>query len=648
MKSKLTGVILLLLVFSMMFSSLTLHVANASQITPQAKFAPNQLIIGFKSGIGKDQISNFYNEHRADYGLSDGQSLRTDQYGRIIKLVNTASYVDSNIIESLKHDPRISYVEPDYILSIDAMGTNDPSAVNLWGLDNTGQTVNGITGTYDKDIDLPEAWSISKGSSSVVVGIIDTGIDYTHQDLVNNVWVNSGEIAGNNIDDDSNGYVDDVYGWNAIKNTGNNFDDNNHGTHVAGTIGAVGNNSVGVVGINQQVKIIACKFLSSTGSGSTSDAVKCFNYFSALKSKGVNVVVTNNSWGGGGYSQALYDSMNNGILHAVAAGNSGVDIDSSPSYPASYNLNNIISVAATDWNDNYASFSNYGITSVDIGAPGKNILSTIPGNKYAYYDGTSMATPHVTGVAALAWSAKPSMSASEVKSLMMQKGDPLSGNKTVSNLRLNAFQVLSALNPLIASPDYTISTSPSSVSVTAAGSTSATITINPVNGFSNSVTLSASGLPSGMTASFSPSMTSSSSTATFNAGSQIVPGVYNIMISGTSGSITRSASISLTVKQPLALAVSTDKTTTYPVNSFAYITVTASDNNGKVSGASVSVTIKDPKNVSSSSTAITDSTGKVVFKYKIGTIKGPYSITSSGTASGHNNSNIATGSFTAG
>ena len=239
------------------------------------------------------------------------------------------------------------------------------------------------------------------------------------------------------------------------------------------------------------------------------------------------------------------------------------------------------------------------------------------------------------------------MSASEVKSLMMQKGDPLSGNKTVSNLRLNAFQVLSALNPLIASPDYTISTSPSSVSVTAAGSTSATITINQVNGFSNSVTLSASGLPSGMTASFSPSMTSSSSTATFNAGSQTVPGVYNVLISGTSGSITRSASISVTVKQPLALAVSTDKTT-YPVNSFAYITVTASDNNGKVSGASVSVTIKDPKNVSSSSTAITDSTGKVVFKYKIGTIKGPYSITSSGTASGHNNSNIATGSFTAG
>ncbi|TBR26422.1 MAG: peptidase S8, partial [Candidatus Nitrosotenuis sp.] len=203
------------------------------------------------------------------------------------------------IIEKLKNDPRVAFVEPDYIITIDTINTNDPYRNLLWGLDNTGQSVNGVVGTTDADIDAPEAWGVSSGSSNTIIGIIDTGVDYNHEDLTANIWTNPGEIANNGIDDDGNGYVDDIHGWNAITNTGNPLDDNGHGTHVAGTIGAVANNGKGIVGINQHVTIIACKFLDKNGSGATSDAVKCFDYFSKLKQTGTNVKVTNNSWGGG-------------------------------------------------------------------------------------------------------------------------------------------------------------------------------------------------------------------------------------------------------------------------------------------------------------------------------------------------------------
>lgn len=282
-------------------------------------------------------------------------------------------------IERLKKNPNVEYAEPNYIYSINLI-PNDPLFSNLWGLNNTGQT----GGTPDADIDAPEAWDIQTGSNTVV-GVIDTGVDYTHEDLSANMWINPYEVF-DGIDNDGNGYIDDIYGINAITGSGNPMDDNGHGSHVSGTIGAVGDNGKGIVGVNYRAKIMALKFLDSSGSGTVSDAIECIQYAVNMKLRGINIRVTNNSWGGGGYSQSLYDAIktlrDNDMLFTAAAGNSSSDNDSKPFYPASYDLDNIISVAATDHNDNLASFSNYGATSVDVGAPGVNILSTLPGGSY--------------------------------------------------------------------------------------------------------------------------------------------------------------------------------------------------------------------------------------------------------------------------
>lgn len=284
-------------------------------------------------------------------------------------------------IRRLRANPNVQYAEPNYIYRIDSI-PNDPLFDQLWGLHNTGQT----GGTVDADIDAPEAWGIQTGSPDVVIGVIDTGVDYTHEDLAANMWMNLSEVPGNGIDDDGNGYIDDIYGINSITGNGDPMDDNGHGTHVSGTIGAVGNNGKGIAGVSHQVKIMALKFLNSKGSGYTSDAIECIQYAVNMKSKGINIKGTNNSWGGGGFSQSLYDAIkalkDNDVLFSAAAGNSASNNDAKPFYPASYDLENIIAVAATDHNDNLASFSNYGATSVDVAAPGVNILSTLPGGGY--------------------------------------------------------------------------------------------------------------------------------------------------------------------------------------------------------------------------------------------------------------------------
>ncbi len=329
-------------------------------------------------------------------------------------------------------------VEPDYILH--AMLTpNDPSFGLLWGMHNIGQS----GGLGDADIDAPEAWDIARGSASVVVGIIDTGIDYTHADLAANIWTNPGEIPGNNIDDDGNGYVDDVHGYDFINNDGDPMDDHYHGTHCAGTIGGVGNNGIGVVGVCHTVKMMALKFLGSSGSGYISDAVEAVLYATANGAK-----VTSNSWGGGGYSQAMKDAIDAaqkaGVLFVAAAGNNASDNDSVPTYPASYISTNVISVAASDSSDRLASFSNYGPNSVHLAAPGVNVYSTSPGGGYRYLSGTSMATPHVAGAAALLLSARPGLSWSGLKTALLTNVDPVSGfsGKVQSGGRLNIARTL--------------------------------------------------------------------------------------------------------------------------------------------------------------------------------------------------------------
>lgn len=351
--------------------------------------------------------------------------------------------------------PGVRYAEPDQIVHAMATIPNDPRFTELWGMHNTGAS----GGVADADIDAPEAWDIFRGSSNVVVAVIDTGVDYTHPDLAANMWVNPGEIPNNGIDDDGNGWIDDVYGIDTINNDSDPMDDDGHGTHVSGTLGAVGDNGIGVVGVNWNVKVMALKSLGPN-SGTTTAAIQAIDYMTTMKTRyGVNIVASNNSWGGVGYSQALYDAIkasnDAGIMFVAAAGNGGFDgigddNDQMPTYPASYDLPGIIAVAATDRSDRLASFSNYGRTSVDLAAPGVEILSTVPPSLYPTgydsWDGTSMATPHVTGAVALGMAFDPSASLAEIKQLILSSVDVLPDlqNRTVTGGRLNLHRFITS------------------------------------------------------------------------------------------------------------------------------------------------------------------------------------------------------------
>ncbi|MFM1902830.1 MAG: hypothetical protein RLZZ440_730, partial [Planctomycetota bacterium] len=346
--------------------------------------------------------------------------------------------------------PGIVYVEPDFVLT-PTIVPDDPSFSQLWGLSNTGQS----GGVADADIDAPEAWSITTGSRSVVIAVIDSGVDVNHPDLAANIWRNPGEIAGNGVDDDGNGFIDDISGWDFVSNDNTPQDGNGHGTHVAGTIGAVGDDGRGVVGVNWQVSILPLKFLDDSGSGSTAAAIAAVNYATALRNAGINVVASNNSWGGGGYSTSLQTAISRhndaGIMFIAAAGNESTNNDAIPSYPANYDLPNVISVAALDRSDRLASFSNYGRTSVDLGAPGVSIYSTTPGNGYSTYSGTSMAAPHVTGVVGLLAAANPQATVAEIRAAILETVVPvaaLGSGKTVTGGRLNAAAALERIAPV--------------------------------------------------------------------------------------------------------------------------------------------------------------------------------------------------------
>ena len=349
----------------------------------------------------------------------------------------------------------VSYFGPNGQVSI-LKTPNDSSYGSLWGMNNTGQS----GGTVDADIDAPEAWDLSTGSSSIVVGVIDTGVDYNHPDLAANIWTNPLETPGNGLDDDANGFIDDIHGYDFVNNDGDPMDDNGHGTHCAGTIGGTGNDTVGVVGVNWSSSIMALKFLAANREGNDADAIRAINYATMMRhSHGVNIRVLSNSWGGGPFNQAMLDAIdasgNEGILFVAAAANGGIDDvgdnnDTLPHYPSSYTSQSIVSVAATDHNDALAGFSNYGVTSVDLAAPGISILSTTPGNTYGSFSGTSMATPHMAGIAALGWSFRPNVTVAEMKSSLLAGVDLIAGlnGKTVTGGRANAIRTLHALSAI--------------------------------------------------------------------------------------------------------------------------------------------------------------------------------------------------------
>lgn len=350
------------------------------------------------------------------------------------------------------------YLEPDLRVHLSDTTPNDPEFANQWDLLNTA--------TPGADIDATQAWDITTGDPNQIVADIDTGINLQHPDLVGNLWTNPGEIPGNGIDDDHNGYIDDVHGWDFVSNDNTPNDEHGHGTHTAGTLAAVGNNGMGVTGVAWDVSLLPLKFIGGDGNGSTSDAVAAINYCTDLRRRGFNIRVSNNSWGAdGGYSQSLYDAIKAngeaGMLFVTAAGNEGVNIDAQADqslfYPAAFDLPNIISVASTDSSDRRSSFSNWGSTSVDLGAPGTLIRSTTSDGGYGYMSGTSMASPHVAGVAALAFAiSPPNTDIQTIKSAIFNGSDSIASMQdiTVTGKRLNAFGTLMQLplNVLSATP----------------------------------------------------------------------------------------------------------------------------------------------------------------------------------------------------
>lgn len=503
---------------------LTCPYAQSGETADDAKSAPGEALFRLNGSAPFEEIGRIGRDSDADLH----EEIAEVGFDTIRRIRSRSKNTDA-LIQALQRNPHVAYAEPNYIVSI-VQTPNDPNYNLLWGL---------------QKIQAAAAWDTTTGSNTVVVGVVDTGVDNTHDDLSANIWSNSGSI---------NGCPAGTHGYNAITKTCYPMDDNSHGTHVSGTIGAVGNNGTGVAGVNWTTSIMGLKFLDKNGSGYTSDAVAAIDWAVRAKQSGVNVRVLNNSWGGGGFSQALLDEINKAadwdILFMAAAGNNRTNNDRKPSYPASYGTANEIAVAATDQNEQLASFSNYGPATVDLGAPGVSILSTVPGNAYASYSGTSMATPHVSGAAALILATCANLPVSALKSTILNNVDPLdslSGRvKTGGRLNVSRATQNCATPP---SPDFSLSISPSSKRVGSGGGiVTYDVTVVRTGEFPGDVAFTATGL-TGITNEFNPNPVSTSSgnssVLTVTVNPTTPAGNYTFTVTGISGSLSHQVSATL-------------------------------------------------------------------------------------------------------
>lgn len=457
--------------------------ANVKVKSFGGEFVPGEVLVRFRADSVAAE-SEGKGQQRLTTLRADGREIpvaieRVDNAEIVqgLRVARVAPEATLDAIEALRSRPDVLYAEPNYIRSKDAV-PNDPRYAEMWALKNTRQ-LNGQTGA---DIRAEQAWDRTTGSSAVVVGVVDEGIDVTHPDLKANVWTNPGEIAGNGLDDDRDGFVDDVNGYDFFHNDGTVYDGvagdattDEHGTHVAGTIGATGNNNEGVVGVNWQVKLMSLKVLGRSDEfpapSSVLITVRALNYARMMRdlwvnsggTRGANIRVLNNSYGGDGYSQAELDAINalnqSGILFVASAGNQSANNDLFAHYPAGYKASNIISVMATNRHGSKASFSNYGLRTVDMAAPGEDILSTAPLGTYAAQSGTSMAAPHVTGAAALVCAAYPDISVERLRAAVLYSGNADSGSlyNTVTGRSLNAASALQNAAEIDVAPPAPIS-----------------------------------------------------------------------------------------------------------------------------------------------------------------------------------------------
>lgn len=404
-----------------------------------------EVLVRFKPGITRqaiDAITQRMNDDVEDRieaveGLSvieDEDNRSAEEVVAQYKMLSEVEYAEPNIQIKLEHEGAGNHVH-----------ANDELFYKQWGLFNHGQD----SGKSGADISAMQAWATTKGSSDVVVAVLDSGVDYTHPDLKNNIWRRPGVIIAYQDEDlTAEGPIDDINGLNLLEDTGDPMDDNGHGTHCAGIIGAEGGNEIGVAGVNWTVKIMPLKFMDAEGIATVRDAIEAINYVLNRKRAGVNVRIISSSWGTMTRSRALEDVIrkagDEGILVVAAAGNANSDNDAKPHYPSSYDLNNVISVAALNRNDELTTFSNFGATSVDIAAPGQQIVSTWLEHGFQEKQGTSMATPFVAGVAALVLAANPGISITELRARLLKSADPLPSlkGKVATGGRINAAKAL--------------------------------------------------------------------------------------------------------------------------------------------------------------------------------------------------------------